>query len=164
MTRTATRRLAVPAAALVLSLLATGCGGGIDASAAPEDATTDDFCLTWVRQVTTLVAKVQADVTQERQLPTGEEVADVFHAWAEEMKGVGTPSGMSDEARTGFKEALEQTADLDADDFDPEDYADDVDLVAEWASLSSEEFHTTRALSTYIQDTCSSLYRERGLL
>lgn len=157
------RRIAVPAAALLVSLLATGCGG-IDASAAPEDATTEDFCLTWVRQVTTLVAKVQAEVTAERRLPAGEEIADVFHAWAEEMRDVGTPSGMSDEARQGFEDALESTADLGADDFDPEDYEEDVDLVEEWASLSSEEFHTSRAFSTYLQDTCSPLYRERGLL
>ena len=73
------RRVAVPAAALLLSVLATGCGG-IDASAAPKDATTEDFCLTWVRQVTTLVAKMQAEVTQERRMPSGEEVAGVFHA------------------------------------------------------------------------------------
>lgn len=152
------RRPATAGLALT-ALLATACGG-VDASAAPTDASEVDFCMTWVKQVTD-AATFMLERVQAGQAPTGEDVATLTNDWVAEMVVVGTPSGMPGEARAWFESALEE--DVDSDDLDPADYAD-YDPVAEWDELSGEEFTQARALNTYIQDTCNPLYRERGLL
>ncbi|CUR62203.1 exported hypothetical protein [metagenome] len=153
-------RRPVHAGVLALTaVLASGCGG-VDSSGAPKTATEVDFCMTWVKQGTDAQAFLERKI-RDRAMPTAEEIASLSNDWIAEMVAVGTPSDMPDEARAWFEAALDE--EVDADDVDPADY-EDYDPASEWDELSGEEFTQARALNTYIQDTCTALWRERGLL
>jgi hypothetical protein len=113
--------------ALVASLTACGGSDGGSGSAAPDDASTDDFC----GGFNGLFEKVLAQAT------SGDSSAMIaaLKDWAGDMEDIGTPSDMPDDARHGFELFVEQAKDLDEDatladleklgeDFSEEDQAD----------------------------------------
>jgi hypothetical protein len=98
-------RAAVSALALLLGVVLAGCGGG----GAPTDASEKDFCA------------AQADLFADIDLsgdPSNDEVAASLHHWADEVEEVGTPKGISDDARSGFEEVVDLARAVDAEDFD----------------------------------------------
>ena len=109
------------------------------------------------------IPKLVAEIGhQQRSLPTGEELAGGRHNdWIDEIAAVGTPEGISKEARRGFENWIE--SDIDPEDVDPDEFAD-FDAAKEWDDLSSEDYHAARAYNTYLADTCSASSRDRGLL
>lgn len=149
--------------AVVLVGLTSGCGGS-DFSEAPTSAATDDFCLTWAKQALDVGEVIRSSLEgPEGQPPSGDAIADVWHAWAEEMAAVGTPEGIPSDARTGFENALDEATNMDPDDADLQS-SKSQDLSDGWDDLSSDEFNAVRSLNTYVDDTCTTLYRERGLV
>jgi hypothetical protein len=95
---------AVGVGALTAATLAA-CGGG-----PPSDASAEDFC---------------AAIDFENQMPDNmaelseqedyDAIAQIFDDWADELRSVGTPSDISDEAREGFEIILDQMDEVDAD-------------------------------------------------
>lgn len=161
------RRGSVLATLLTVSLAASGCGG-VDASAAPTDATTLDFCMTLMQQgidAENLVREVVQTVRQTGEIPADEDLADSVNdltgRWVDGMLDVGTPADMPAAARSGFEDVVEELDEGLPDDVDVEELADisEQDLLDE---LSTEEFDANRALETYIGDTCTALWAERG--
>ncbi len=96
-------------AGLALAASLTACGGsdGGSGSAAPDDASKDDFC----EGFNGLFEKVLAQAT------SGDSSAMItaLKDWAGDMEDVGTPSDMPDDARRGFELFVEQAKNLDED-------------------------------------------------
>lgn len=83
---------ALLAASLVLVAgTAVGCGG------APTDASTKDFC-------------EQVNKAQKA------ESADDYKDWGKDMEDVGTPEGISDDARDGFEVIVDAAKDAEEED------------------------------------------------
>jgi hypothetical protein len=109
--RTAPRRLATAAAALavVASLAAcNGDSGGGSGSAAPDDASRDDFCSAF----NSLFDTVLSSATSGGDI--GKAIA-ALKEWAADIEDVGTPADMPDDARHGFELFVEQAKGLDED-------------------------------------------------
>ena len=115
------RRTGLVAAGAVLALGGlTACGGsdgsdggGGDGSAdAPADATKDEFC----EAFTDLYDKVLAGSGSGDSSDT----VKAFKEWAGDMKEVGTPSEMPDDARHGFEVFVDTALELD-DNASPDD-------------------------------------------
>ena len=156
-------RLQIGAGAIALSAFAAGCGG-LEADGAPTAATDQEFCLTYAQLASDLAATYrQALGATEAAIPGGDEVAEVMHQWSADMVAVGTPDSISSEARTGFELWVEQAADIDGGDLDPATL-DGMDPSEALDDMSTEDFNRVRAFNTFVADTCSHLYRERGIL
>ncbi|MEP9362852.1 hypothetical protein ABLE68_07805 [Nocardioides sp. CN2-186] len=107
--RTTRAALTIASGALLLSGL-TACGGsdgGGSGSAAPDDASKDDFCTAF----NGLYEKVMADMTSA---DTSKAIA-AFKDWAADMKKVGTPDDMPEDARRGFEVFVDAAAKIDDD-------------------------------------------------
>lgn len=109
-----TTRSAMTAALKVLAGMAlaaalTACGGSDEggSEAAPDDASTSDFC----EGFNGLFEKVVGQAT------SGDSSAMIsaLKDWAADMEDIGTPSDMPEDARNGFEVFLEQAKDLDED-------------------------------------------------
>ncbi len=108
--------LVVASTALALGALA-GCGsdsdGGSDGgssaggASAGGDASKDDFCTAFNGLVTDVLAKAG----------TGDlsDAVSAIKDWAANMKEVGTPSDMPDDARQGFEVFVEAASNIDED-------------------------------------------------
>jgi hypothetical protein len=80
------------AASLVLVAgTAVGCGG------APTDASTEDFC---------------EQVTKAGSMESADDAKD----WGKEMEDIGTPEGISDDARDGFEIVVDAAKDAEEED------------------------------------------------
>lgn len=158
-------RMALIRPVVVLLVGALGCGcSGPSFTDSPIDASTEEFCLTYAKQATEVEEEVRTSLNgPDQEMPSGDDLAEIWHNWAKEMSAVGTPTGISSDARSGFERALEEAAAMDPDDVDPES-VEDFDPSESWDDLSSQEFKAVRALNTYVSDTCFPLYHERGLL
>jgi hypothetical protein len=106
---------------LVVAGVTAACG-------APSDASTGDFC--------EAVDKVSHNATDY------DEMRDA----AAELNDVGTPDGISDDARDGFE--------ISMDAFD--DSEDEKDLEQAQEDLSSDEKKKVEAFNSYIDKTCGS--------
>lgn len=112
-----TMRIALAAAGMVLvGATSAACGGSADD--APEDASKGDFC----------------DVVIENNPFTDQDdppSQDDFDDWVDELKDVGTPDNISDEARDGYEVLVDALDDIDVDDIDQDEdfdkYVDDED-------------------------------------
>jgi len=108
--RTTRAALTIASVALVLTGL-TACGGDSDGggsgSAAPDDASKDDFCTAF----NGLYEKVMADLTSA---DTSKAIT-AFKDWAADMKKVGTPDDMPEDARRGFEVFVDAAQDIDDD-------------------------------------------------
>jgi hypothetical protein len=151
-------------AAIVLVGTVTASCGGADASSAPADASPEDFCMTLASLTSDMENGIQESLTSDDgSLPSGEDLADIMQKWSSDMTTVGTPKGIPEEARLGFESWVEEAASTDANDLDPANLKES-DLSQEWDDMSAEEFDNSRAFNAYVADTCSDLYRERGML
>lgn len=119
--KTLQRRAAAVSAPLLLALSLTACGGS-DASSAPDDASSEDFCDTFLN----LDSDVDPD-DADAQLKAAQDLAD-------QLSDVGTPAEFSDDARDGFEVFIDYIGDLDSGDVeefmnasDPGDVLDDDD-------------------------------------
>ena len=110
---------------------------------------------------TVIIPGIVAEVRQSGgPLPAGEELADIVNDWVDEIAAVGTPESISEEARRGFENWIDE--DVDPDDVDPADLTSH-DAGQAWDDLSSEDFHAARAYNTYLADTCSAYFRDHGV-
>lgn len=126
---------AAVAAATLLSLSLTACGGP------PSDASKTEFCA---------VANDRTWITDLGTAPDGKEIVDGFKSWSEDLAEVGTPEGISDDARKGFEVTVDYLGDLDPDDF--EDLSDAADVTDD---LSEDEQEEVDAYNVYVTETCA---------
>ena len=131
------RPLAAAGATVLMAFALTACGGG--ASSAPKDASKDKFCETYMA--------VGQDMTGE----PSEEQWDKAKDQLEKLEEVGTPKGISDDAREGFEIFLDAVGDLDYDDAKDMDASDTVPGVSE-----DDEKKVTEFL-TYVTSECMDM-------
>lgn len=135
-------RLTLSTTVLLVGAVTSACGGG---SGAPTDASEDSFCKAANSLFTDLVPQ---DATE---MPSEADMAKAVKDWGSEMEEVGTPEGISDDARAGFETVVEQAKDIDADDFSMENLQE---LQAGGDEASEEEKKQAEAFGTYLTDTC----------
>ena len=93
-------------AAVLLAFSLTACGG------APTDASKEDFC-----DAFNSAEEIFADIDSEAEAKDqAGDVTDAYKEFADKLEEVGTPDGISDDAREGFEIFVEELGDLDEDD------------------------------------------------
>ncbi|WP_210651073.1 hypothetical protein [Nocardioides sp. SYSU D00065] len=141
-------RLTLTSAALLVGALTSACGGGA-ADGAPTDASKDAFC----KAQSSLFTELDIDFTNpDAELPTEKDMADAMHSWADELEEVGTPENIPDDARDGFEETVKAASDISAEDLESPD------LEALENDLSEEAQKSMESFSTYVTDTCGSMF------
>lgn len=138
-------RLTLSSAVLLVGAVTSACGGG--GSGAPTDASEDAFC----EAVDSLTADLVPEDISNPEMPSDEELAQSVKDWAAELERVGTPEGISDDARAGFETVVEQTQDIDASDFSLENLEQ---LGEGGADASEQEEKEAEAFGTYLSETC----------
>ncbi|RYB94131.1 hypothetical protein EUA93_07105 [Nocardioides oleivorans] len=142
-------RLALTSAALMVGVATSACGGGGSGSGsdgAPTDASKDDFCSTY----SDLFADLMGDMSD---VPSDEQMATAVKDWADKLEAVGTPEDITDDARAGFDDLVDQANSIDADDFS----IDKLDELAQGGKGASEEAQEqATAFATYLTDTCGN--------
>lgn len=141
-----TRPLAAAAAA-ALTLTLTACGGD-DGSAAPENASVEDFCDAYTGLLEDLVGDIDLSDPSSIETPSPDEAVEAIQDWASDLAETGTPEDMPDEARAAFEAFVDGAQDINADDL--EDPAD-IGALEEEFGISSEE---NEALTAYITENC----------
>lgn len=140
-------RLTTAGAIVLVAAATAACGGG--AGGAPESASKDDFCTAQ----TSLFSSLDIDVSDpEGGLPSEKELADAMHTWSDKIADVGTPEGISDDARKGFEQIVEQAKDVSEADLK----SPDLDSLEK--DLSAEEKKQVEAYNSYVTDTCGSMF------
>jgi len=129
-------RIQLPAVvgALLVALSLSACGG------APTDASKTEFCA---------AAADRSWVDDLGSDPDGEAIVDGLQKWGDELTEVGTPEGISDDARTGFEITVDYLGDLDPDDFED---LDDVGSLDD--DLSDDEQEKVDAFNEYVTESC----------
>ncbi len=145
------RRVAAVSAPLLLALSLTACGGGSDASGAPDDASSEDFCAIFLDQSDDLGNSDDSG----KQLEAAQDLAD-------SLTEVGTPADFSDEAREGFELFVEAIDDLDEGDI--EDFADSEDAsdIFDEDDAAKVEAFTTAAVQSCIGGLSDELGDDLG--
>ncbi len=144
---TARTRLTTAGVVLLVGAATAACGGG--ASGAPESASKDDFC----SAQTSLFTSLDIDVSDPQGgLPSEKKLAEAMHTWADKLEEVGTPEGISDDARKGFEETVKAANDVSEEDLK----SPDLDSLE--ADMSDEAKKQVEAFSTYVSDTCGSMF------
>jgi len=129
-------RIQLPAVvgALLLVLSLSACGG------APTDASKTEFCA---------AATDRSWVDDLGSDPDGAAIVDGLQKWGDELTEVGTPEGISDDARLGFEITVDYLDGLDPDDFDD---LDDAGSLAE--DLSDDDQEKVDAFNEFVTETC----------
>ena len=132
--------LAVATTALVLGGL-TGCGGDDDGggSSAPDDASKEDFCSTFNGLYTDVMADVDPDDDSA--------AIKALKSWVDDMKEVGTPEDMPEDARKGFEVFIDEASKIDDDAS-----MDDLDSLGD--DLSDEDNDAAEAFGEWATDNC----------
>lgn len=143
------RRVAAVSAPLLLALSLTACGGD-DASGAPDDASSEEFCKVFLDQDTEIDSE-DADA----QLEAAQDVAD-------QLSEVGTPADFTDEEREGFELLIEFINDLDADDVEEFTNADDPSEVLDEDDAAKVTAFTAAAAEACIGDLGGDLEDQLG--
>ena len=143
---TARARLTLTSAVLLVGTATSACGGG---SGAPSDASLDRFC----EAATSLMSDLVPEDMGTPELPSDQDMAQAVKDWGSRMQEVGTPEGISDDARQGFESVVEQAEEIDAEDFSLEKLED---LEAGGSDASAEERKQGEAFGTYLTDTCGN--------
>lgn len=139
-------RLSVSSVVLLIGAVTTACGGS--GGGAPADASKDDFCAAQ----TSLFESFDVDLTDpEAAMPDEKDMSDALHDWADELKKVGTPEGIPEDARKGFEETIKQAADISEADLKSPD------LSALQDEMSADAKANAEAFNTYVTDTCGSI-------
>ena len=146
-------RLTVASAVLLVGAVTTACGGSDGGKGGeagpPTDASKDAFC----KAQSSLFTDLDLDFSNpDAALPSEKELADAMHTWADEMEEVGTPGNIPAEARDGFRETVDAARDItEADLKSP-------DLNALENDMSAEAQKKVEAFTTYVNDTCGSMF------
>lgn len=138
-------RLGLTAAALLVGAVTTACGGA--GSGAPSDASEDGFC----QAANSLLTDLKPEDMSSPEVPSDEDMAQAVKDWGDRMEEVGTPDGISDEAREGFEAVLAQIEDIDASDFSAENLEE---LGDGGADASEEVQRQAEAFGDYVTETC----------
>ena len=142
-----TRLTTVTSAALLVAAVTTACGGG--GGGAPSDASEKDFCAAQ----SSLVENLLPDDMADPEMPSNEDMAKAVQDWGAEIEEVGTPEGISDDARAGFEAVVEQANDIEASDFTMEKLEE---LEMGGADASAEVKEQAQAFSDYLTETCGN--------
>jgi hypothetical protein len=135
-------RLALTSTVLVVGAATSACGGG-----APADASEKDFCDTQ----SSLFADLLPEDMSAPELPSNEEMAQAVKDWGRELEEVGTPDDISEEARAGFEQLVEQAGEIDAADFSI-DKLEELEQGGADASEAAQE--EAEAFADYLTTTC----------
>lgn len=144
-------RLTLTSVVLLLGAVSTACGGdgAGGGSGAPTDASEKDFCQTQ----TSLFQDLLPDDMSNPEVPSNEAMAEAVKGWGTKLEQVGTPEGISDDARKGFEQVIEQADAIEADDFT----IDKLDeLEAGGADASAEVQKQAQAFTDYLTKTCGN--------
>ncbi len=139
-------RLALTSTVLLVGAATSACGGG---GGAPADASEKDFCDTQSSLFNDLLPE---DMTNP-ELPSNEEMAQAVKDWGRELEEVGTPEGISDDARAGFEQLVEQAGEIDAADFTIDKLEE---LEQGGANASEAAQREAEAFSDYLTETCGN--------
>lgn len=139
-------RLALTSAVLLVGAVTSACGGG---DGAPADASEKDFCDT---QSSLFDALLPEDMANP-ELPSNEEMAQAVKDWGQELEEIGTPDGISDDARAGFEQLVEQAREIDAADFTIEQLEE---LEQGGADASKAAQREAEAFTDYLTETCGN--------
>ncbi|MGN0064748.1 MAG: hypothetical protein ACI379_10940 [Nocardioides sp.] len=144
------KRLAAAAVLAVTATALTACGGG---SSAPADAKESDFCNAYVALF---------DKTSDVDPDDYDAQAKAMQEWGDGLAEVGTPEGISDDARKGFEKAVDLIQDIDAKDIEKatEDAGDSAADPFSSLEMSEEEEKQSEELGTYVQETCATQIEE----
>ena len=142
-------RLLVSTTVLLIGAATSACGGGGAGGGAPTDASEKEFCQTQSSLLEDLMPK---DMTNP-ELPSDEQMATAVKDWAKDIEQVGTPEGISDDARKGFEAIVEQANDIDASDFSIEKLEE---LEAGGKDASAEAKKQADAFEKYLTETCGN--------
>jgi hypothetical protein len=119
-------------AAVLLAFSLTACGG------APTDASKEDFC-----DAFSSAEDIFADIDPEAEAKDqAGDVTDAYKEFADKLEEVGTPDGISDDAREGFEVFVEELGELDEDDVEKflEDPSKDIAEVSKDDEKKVDEF------------------------
>lgn len=132
------RRVAAVSVPLLLAVSLSACGsdgGGSDAPAAPDNASTDTFCQTYL------------DASESLNTDDTDEAVDAAHQLADQLAETGTPEDMSDAERNGFEKFVEFLGGVDSGDVDDLEGQDVADVFGDDAG-------DVEAFLTYIGSSC----------
>ncbi|MDN4172095.1 hypothetical protein QWY28_03995 [Nocardioides sp. SOB77] len=138
------RRAAATSSLLLLAPFAAACGGDDEASSAPQDASTEDFCEAYSSIFDSLLAAPSEGSQEEQE----QAAVDALKEWTEQMREVGTPEDLPDDARDGFELVLDEASDIE-DVSDLQDLDDNQDY-------SESEQEASQALNTWIAENCAN--------
>ena len=139
-------RLALGSTVLLLGAVTSACGGS---SGAPTDASEKEFCDTQ----SGLFADLMPDDMSDPQVPSDEDMARAVKDWGKELERVGTPEGISDDARAGFEGVVQRADEIDASDFS----IDKLEELAEGGAKASKQAQKeAAAFSDYLTETCGN--------
>lgn len=141
-------RLALTSTVLLVGAAASACGGG-----APADASEKDFCDTQ----SSLFADLLPEDMTAPELPSNEEMAQAVKDWGRELEEVGTPDGISEEARAGFEQLVEQAGEIDAADFTIDKLEE---LEQGGADASEAAQQEAEAFADYLTTTCGDPFED----
>lgn len=140
-------RLTLSSAVLLVGAVTSACGGG--GGGAPSDASEDGFC----EAANSLMADLIPEDMTNPEMPSDEDMAQAVKDWGAKMEEVGTPEGISDDARAGFEAVVDQAKEIDAADFSMENLED---LEMGGADASEEVKKQAEAFGTYLTETCGN--------
>lgn len=138
-------RLALTSTVLLVGAATSACGGG----GAPADASEKDFCDTQSSLFNDLLPEDMANP----ELPSNEEMAQAVKDWGQELEEIGTPEGISDDARAGFEQLVEQAGEIDAADFTIDQLEE---LEQGGADASEAAQREADAFADYLTETCGN--------
>jgi len=138
-------RLTMTSAVLLVGAVTAACGGG--GSGAPGDASEDGFC----EAANSLLTDLMPEDMSTPEVPSDEEMAQAVKDWGTRMEEVGTPEGISDDARAGFEAVLDQIDEIEASDFSTENLEE---LGTGGAEASEEVQRQAEAFGDYVTETC----------
>ena len=138
-------RLALTSTVLLVGAATSACGGG----GAPADASEKDFCDTQSSLFNDLLPEDMANP----ELPSNEEMAQAVKDWGQELEEIGTPEGISDDARAGFEQLVEQAGEIDAADFTIDQLEE---LEKGGADASEAAQREAEAFADYLTETCGN--------
>jgi hypothetical protein len=141
------RRLAALTAPALLALSLTACGGG--GGGAPDDASKDEFCSSYLSIGTETGGDIDPDASPEDQAKA---YKDSLKKVTDKLTDVGTPQDIPDDARDGFEVMVNAVDDLDEGDI--QKAIEDEDFSSLESGVSDEEEKKAKAFSDWAGDYC----------
>lgn len=151
-------RLAVTSLLLVVAGVSAACGGGEGSDDGSDGAravaTKDEFC----KAQSSFLTDLDLDTTDPTEaLPPEKEMAKAVRTWGERIEEVGTPEAIPSEARSGFEELVKAAKNISEADLK----SPDLDVFE--GGMSAQAQKQVEAFTTYVSDTCGSMFGDRDL-